>query len=249
MGLLILIMFISIFGGIKENYRWFILNQAIWDFVNSYYEQCDPVIYGQRQVYIQKTCPNCDVLNEFWYRVLEIYANFIQSFSTFKEVFYLFMSVIASICIIAKIVKRFRFQLTQNRKDFYISARIAFVLLFQTLINLIIAFLIIVSQRNEIDIKLPFLKGATAFMFDKVLPLWITGLYGLSRYSILEAITQIRIFIEAILVLLVMAGYREAVLKVVTKIFKFFVSKIPFPKSFSSVSNNNRQNISSITIY
>ena len=35
-GVLILIIAISLFGGIKEHYRWFILNQAVWDLMLSY---------------------------------------------------------------------------------------------------------------------------------------------------------------------------------------------------------------------
>ena len=39
--LTLMIIAISIFGSIKENYRWFILNQACWDFLILYNFLCD----------------------------------------------------------------------------------------------------------------------------------------------------------------------------------------------------------------
>ena len=33
LGLIVIVILISIFGGIKDNYRWFILNQVIWDLI------------------------------------------------------------------------------------------------------------------------------------------------------------------------------------------------------------------------
>ena len=41
MALLLLVALISIFCGIKENYRWFILNQAIWDIFVIYNAICN----------------------------------------------------------------------------------------------------------------------------------------------------------------------------------------------------------------
>uniref|UniRef100_A0A914PGI5 Uncharacterized protein n=1 Tax=Panagrolaimus davidi TaxID=227884 RepID=A0A914PGI5_9BILA len=41
MGLVLPIIIISLFGGIKENYRWFILYQAIWDFLVVYNFICN----------------------------------------------------------------------------------------------------------------------------------------------------------------------------------------------------------------
>ena len=41
MGPLALIFIISVFGRIKENYRWFILNQVFWDLLSTYDYTCE----------------------------------------------------------------------------------------------------------------------------------------------------------------------------------------------------------------
>uniref|UniRef100_A0AC34F5T4 Uncharacterized protein n=1 Tax=Panagrolaimus sp. ES5 TaxID=591445 RepID=A0AC34F5T4_9BILA len=53
LGLLIPVILISIFGKIQEKYRWFILNQAIWDLLIVYDFICEkPTYYGyfERQI-------------------------------------------------------------------------------------------------------------------------------------------------------------------------------------------------------
>uniref|UniRef100_A0A914QCT3 Uncharacterized protein n=1 Tax=Panagrolaimus davidi TaxID=227884 RepID=A0A914QCT3_9BILA len=64
LALLIPIILISIFGKIKEQYRWFILNQAIWDLLITYDFICEkPTYYYFRTQYGMDTFfyepPNC----------------------------------------------------------------------------------------------------------------------------------------------------------------------------------------------
>ena len=51
-----IIILISIFGGIKEHYRWFILNQAFWDLWISYSFICENNVDVQIDKTYKSTC-------------------------------------------------------------------------------------------------------------------------------------------------------------------------------------------------
>ena len=65
-GFLGLIILISVFGRIKENYRWFILNQAFWDLLVSYDFICGNtwgvLVFGERRA---TTCFYADTGHEY----------------------------------------------------------------------------------------------------------------------------------------------------------------------------------------
>ena len=135
-----------------------------------------------------------------------------------KPILCLLLSMGATFMIVYRIARQAAFQIKHNRKDFLNSLRISIVILSQVLINFLI-FLCEVVQwldraRNyfdsilSADVPLPF-------------PPWISSVLGIGDPIMLQAFRQLRIFIECVIILTIMTGYREALITFAKFVFRF----------------------------
>uniref|UniRef100_A0A914PJ94 Uncharacterized protein n=1 Tax=Panagrolaimus davidi TaxID=227884 RepID=A0A914PJ94_9BILA len=69
----------------------------------------------------------------------------------------------------------------------------------------------------------PVPNGNITGYFDLRLPTWLNGAQGLTSSK--QMLGQLRIFIEALIVLLVLTGYREAIVKFIK--FTYFILRNP----------------------
>uniref|UniRef100_A0AC35GFC6 Uncharacterized protein n=1 Tax=Panagrolaimus sp. PS1159 TaxID=55785 RepID=A0AC35GFC6_9BILA len=139
------------------------------------------------------------------------------------------LSVLASILIVYKVAKQAKFQLKHNRKDFINSVRITAVICLQLILN-IFSFLIegirlFYALASALGIKYfdntIYSSGLNlAGYLDFRIPLWLDYSYGLSSVFPRLMIIQIRIFIESLIVLFIMTGYREVIENVVKYIYR-----------------------------
>ena len=336
-GLLILIILISLFGRIKENYRWFILNQAFWDLLISYYYICgNELLFFIAEEYLDE--PTCgtyafvesDLIYLHWIFVAYIrtspysalfllstsrflclfFMNFYEKLTRKRRIFcliivfnlvsislhvdqifdngyydridvlfdecmaarkaanrstiwcldekyenykdfiliscdiarkvsafivyskpliFLFLSSLAAVAIIWRIVKQSKFQFKHNRNDFVNSFRISLVILLQTLINSFVFTLEFVVNLQTILVKTFGIEllNATDRWFctadactEFLLPLWLDGDFGLASAPVLQAIVQLRIFFESLITLIIMTGYREVLVRFVHCFYK-----------------------------
>uniref|UniRef100_A0A914QXU3 Dendritic cell-specific transmembrane protein-like domain-containing protein n=1 Tax=Panagrolaimus davidi TaxID=227884 RepID=A0A914QXU3_9BILA len=138
--------------------------------------------------------------------------------------------------ILTKIGKQANYQLKHNRRDFYISLRVASVIVFQTAINSILVFLEFTESIDDIfyDVfkvklekhkkcrELDFYYPVVSVCVDSFqLPEWLDDddmEFGIEGPTVYPAVKQLRIFLESVIILAVMVGYRE----VIMKLFKYF---------------------------
>uniref|UniRef100_A0A914QXF0 Uncharacterized protein n=1 Tax=Panagrolaimus davidi TaxID=227884 RepID=A0A914QXF0_9BILA len=146
--------------------------------------------------------------------------------------------------ILTKIGKQANYQLKHNRKDFYISLRVASVIVFQTAINSILVFLeftesiddiffdvfkVHLEKHKECSREWNFYYGAVACVDSFQLPEWLDDdsmEFGIEGPTVYPAFKQLRIFLESIIILAVMAGYREVIMKVFKYFYRLFKKPI-----------------------
>uniref|UniRef100_A0A914Y149 Uncharacterized protein n=1 Tax=Panagrolaimus superbus TaxID=310955 RepID=A0A914Y149_9BILA len=117
-----------------------------------------------------------------------------------------------------KISKQFKFQKDNNKKDFYHSLRICAVIAFQTILYF---FLFCIEAVHNIVEHFADMGFQTPIKYEN-LPKWFSGQFGLGDDAIIHNFIQIRIFVESVIILFVMSGYREAV----NRFIKFLVSSL-----------------------
>ena len=195
------------------------------------------------------SCSSGTFADDSQVKLFTILYNIFSSIMFLKPMLCLLLSFIAAVFIVIRISKQFQFQLKHHRTDFTNSLRICIVIVLQNVINL--STFIIESAKNipffvanTFNIKVWTTQSAASAptvsnYIDFRLPLWLDGDYGLTALPILQAVVQLRIFIECLVVLFVMTGYRESVinfLKNSRNIFKNARSDITVTKvsSFNS---------------
>uniref|UniRef100_A0A914PGA8 G-protein coupled receptors family 1 profile domain-containing protein n=1 Tax=Panagrolaimus davidi TaxID=227884 RepID=A0A914PGA8_9BILA len=157
---------------------------------------------------------------DFWYNFCNTCYNIFTFIMYVKPLICLVLSTIAAGMIGYKIAKQAKFQMKNNQKDFIVSLRISGVIILQTIINIFVFFV-------EFTRKIPFILAVyfniltytsqtynpamnyTGYL-DLRLPLWFDGPSGLADNAPRQMIRQIRVFIESIIILFLMSGYREA---------------------------------------
>ena len=323
-GFLGLIIVISIFGRIKENYRWFILNQALWDLLISYYFICDnrvaydifgiedpwSCVFYDGEVHYELFFFISNTINSNVYSALFLlsftrflclyFMNFYDKLTRNRRIFWLILSfnfififihinnlfefltndrvaelkgecfdraeknqskwedcyvpkfghddfrvqlydtlyaifsclvfakpilclcfsLFAAAAIIFRIGRQAAFQLKHNRRDFVNSLRVSVVIGLQTVINVCVFGIEFVKNFTSFNYLINYLSEVAV---DYILfPPWLDGIHGLSSTAILQAIVQLRIFIESIIVLSIMTGYREALVELIKFVFGVF---------------------------
>uniref|UniRef100_A0A914QCD1 Uncharacterized protein n=1 Tax=Panagrolaimus davidi TaxID=227884 RepID=A0A914QCD1_9BILA len=134
--------------------------------------------------------------------------------------------------IVLRILKQAKFQQKHNKNDFYNSLRIAAVIVLQTSINVFALFIVSVPQL--------FAMVAPTFKY----PAWLGGSYGLFSSAPRAVILEIRILLDALIVLSLMTGYREAVMDLLKTVFlalknpqKIFQKSKSYFRKNTSVTN------------
>ena len=192
-----------------------------------------------------------------WYIVWNILLRITSILSSLKPLIFLIVSIFASIMIFFPLSKRVKFQLKNNHRVFLNSLRISLVLLFQTCLYIsvfAVNFMNFLQELSPVGILVWYAGSGGDFgcpddyflCFDLELPLWIYGHMGLNDDTIIQFIFQIRIFLESIIVLALMTGYREVIINFVKFICR--IIRKPFVKirprvfivtSVSTVSTGN----------
>lgn len=136
--------------------------------------------------------------------------------------------------IMARIIKQMKFQFKHNKHDFLGSARISLVLLLQNCLNLVVLF---VEFAKNAYFEMYYLfesdnEQCTGMdcAFNPVMnvefPLWLDDRLGVSDPMSIQTLRQIRVLVESVIVLGIMTGYREALIKA----FKFAYNFIKNPR-------------------
>uniref|UniRef100_A0A914QNE2 Uncharacterized protein n=1 Tax=Panagrolaimus davidi TaxID=227884 RepID=A0A914QNE2_9BILA len=126
--------------------------------------------------------------------------------------------------IVLRILKQAKFQKKHNKNDFHNSLRIAGVIVLQASINVFALFIV----------SFPLFMQTVAPYVLVQFPVWLIGSYGLLSLVPKHMISQIRVFLDAFIVLILMTGYREAIINFLKTVF--FALKNPrkaFQKSKS----------------
>ena len=187
------------------------------------YEQCElelNVTYSGNE-YDTRCTDRLDYKADFLYRLYDILFNAFTVLMYLKPAICLSLSSIAAFVIMFRVLKQASFQLKHNRNDFLNSLRIAAVLFLQTLLNL---FVFVLDFIRKIEAILPIYFGIYLFTsitydpsqnydgwLDFRLPLWLDGESGLTDPVPRQMFTQLRVFLECIVTLFIMTGYREAI--------------------------------------
>uniref|UniRef100_A0A914Q4Y6 Anoctamin n=1 Tax=Panagrolaimus davidi TaxID=227884 RepID=A0A914Q4Y6_9BILA len=177
---------------------------------------------------------NSDSLYFFYYVLFQSF----QIISYSKPIIFIFLSIFSTSAICIKVVKNAKFQLKHNRADFISSIRIAAVFCLQIFVNFIVLVIEYISLIEKWLINVYGLKAFTwkyqvpagkdpKEYWDFRLPLWLNGDYGLVSDPARQMLSQFRVFTESIIVLFLMTGYREALVKFV----KFIFAAIENPKN------------------
>ena len=123
---LIVIMLISIFGPLKEHYRWFILNQALWDLATSYSYICDNWIAFIFFGILESSCFysfKTTYLQDFFAISIETNSYSALALFSFTRFLVLFFPQIYN-------------NLTQNRRIFYTIFVFNFIIIFTNIRNI-----------------------------------------------------------------------------------------------------------------
>ena len=194
------------------------------------YNQCsDDEIFGKK-------------FPDFWSKFWGTLSNVFHVIVVLKPVIFLFLSIMATSMIMGRIAKQAKFQLQHNRRDFLNSFRISLVMFLQTFLYFFVFVLQFLKFFKDITPFVDFVH--VSYDYDYVpawwcsegdticinwpLPTWLHSDLGLIDPAILQTIVQIRIFIESIIVLGIMTGYREAIINFIR--FVFNATKNPFEK-------------------
>ena len=197
---------------------------------------------GCHENYTTSVWAKCnDEIDKDWiYQSLMKLEGFFKVIVYVKPLLCLSFSIIAAVMIIIQILKRASFQLQNQRRDFFISLRILVVILLQSFINFGLFSLEVVRNIEvlmevifNIEIKRrgsPFsscqeleeIRRSSTTCMEMEFPVWMERDFGLTDPLIFPAIRQLRIFIESIVILTIMTGYRETVVDSIRFILKFF---------------------------
>lgn len=146
---------------------------------------------------------------------MEAWVSELRYLNTIKPFICLIPSIFAIAAIIAKIVKQSKYQLKHNRQNFINSFRIAAVLFLQVLLNTFLC-LLEISNNGLLVILFHYkINWKNTSLF------WLDENWGLSDIINNQMAKQFRVFIESILVLSIMTGYRENLLQFFKLIYRF----------------------------
>ena len=187
---------------------------------------------------LQKLTPRyCDDENDYVHDFLFQFLSKMERILVFvnyaKSPFCLLVSLISAFMLILKISRQFSFQWKHNRHELISSIRISLVILLQSLISSFVFMIELINNLGMIFVALGFEwvdkpeKGCTNCLVF-ALPDWLEGYYGITSSPVSEAICQCRIFIESLIVLFIMTGYREAIIR----FFKVVIHALKNPKQF-----------------
>ena len=207
--------FVIIFVNINE-----LFNYLVYLKYDDYVEVCIPLQKAKKlpiDECFDETCHD-------W--ICEAYSILYKIFSGLvfiKPILCLSLSIVAAFAIIFRVAKQAKFQFQHNRKDFMKSVRITLVIASQTLLNSIVFIVEVVANIQEIlpsTFAIPLLTSSFLYSpelctgcWDFRLPHWLDGDFGLASLTVRQAIVQFRVFVESLIVLLLMTGYREDIIK------------------------------------
>ena len=183
-----------------------------------------------------KACKNLE--GDFIYQSLSKLELAFKLIVYLKPFICLALSIVAAVFIMLRILKRFKFQLQSQRRAFFASLRILIVILFQTFINMALLGIEVLKNYADILVRIFGISSAgkgiscrelAATQEESInpcieieLPNWIEGELGLTDFRMFPTIRQFRIFLESIVVLSIMTGYREAIVEVAKIVFRTF---------------------------
>ena len=159
--------------------------------------------------------------NDYWYNFWGTLAVISSACNSLKPMICLLFSLLFTVMILFRVARQAKYQLQHNRHDFFISFRISMVLFFQTCLNCFVFAVNLLNFLQELalvgllDIYLGDENVCPLDYFPCLtinLPLWVFGFFGLGDPTIIQVILQLRIFLESIIVLVLMTGYRESLI-------------------------------------
>ena len=199
---------------------------------------------------------------DFWYNVINILNKIFGILVALKPVIFLLFSILATVMIIFRVGKQAKFQLKHNRRDFLNSFRISMVMFLQTCLYFFVFAIQFLKFIEDLAILEIDIGGQNVDYFeygdDRIwcsesetlclnfnLPKWLYSDMGLNDPAIVQTIVQVRIFLESIIVLALMTGYREAICNV----FKFIyhLAGEPFEKYVKRRSGVSTSQVSIIS--
>ena len=177
-----------------------------------------------------KTSSNCSLTPSDTDFVYQLYGTLFTCFNVAvnaKPLVCLAISILSAGMIVFRIGKQAAFQIKHNRKDFHNSVRISFVIVFQVLIN---GFLFLLELLRILWSKKNRRTDGVVVQF----PSWIESLLQYGDPRMLQTFRQCRIFIESAVILLIMTGYREAIIQFLKYLYYIFRD----PRSFGRKAYN-----------
>ena len=181
-----------------------------------------------------------DFLMKFYLTLFRVFSCIIFS----KPLICLLLSLASAVAIVARIARHFKFQIKHRRQDLKGSIRICVVIVIQTLINLFVFILecfknIPLFLGNTFNLQI---NTSSEWQCDDcinfTLPPWLNVNYGLPSPPILQAIVQGRIFIEAMVILFIMTGYRESIMLSIKTPRRYFKKRSGVDVSGTNISTS-----------